>query len=113
MFMISLHSIIRDSEKSDARPASEDEGENPTEDDEDIYENLTYQDTNINATDPPEKIHRGVEGDDEVEETLDWLQEHGATPPSEPSPVTDTDETTTMEQTNSSTQSSFPSTPLS
>lgn len=113
MLMIFLHSIIPESEKSNARPASEDEIENPTEDDEDIYEKLTYQETDINATDPPEKIHRGVEGDDEVEETLDWLQEHGATPPPELSPVTDTDETTTMDQTKSSSQSSFPSTPLS
>ena len=112
MLVIFLHSTIHDAEKSNARPRSEEEREEPTEDDEDMYfnDNLTYQDTGINATEPPKKIHRGLEGDDEVEETLDWLQEHGATPPPDPSPVTDTEETTIMDQTSSSTQSSFPST---
>ena len=95
------------------RPRSEDEREDPTEDDEDIYdnENLTYQDTGINTTEPPEKIYRGVDGDDEVEETLDWLQEHGATPP--PAPATDTEETRKMDQTSSGTQSSVSSSPPS
>ena len=120
MSVIFLRSIIHDRDKSNVRPRSEDEREDPTEDDEVIYdmENLTYQDTGINATEPPETIHRGVEGDDEVEETLDWLQEHGATPPPDPSdsassPVTDIEESTTAYQTSSSTQSSVPSTPPS
>ena len=113
--MIFLRSIIHNRDKSNVRPRSEDEREDPTEDDEDIYDNgnLAYQDSGINATEPPGKIHRGVEGDDEVEETLDWLQEHGATPPPDPSPATDTEETTTMDQTRSSTQFSVLSIPPS
>ena len=119
MSLIFLRSIIHDRDKSNVRRRSEGaERDDPTEDDEVIYdiENLTYQDTGINPTEPPEKIHRGVEGDDEVEETLDWLQEHGATPPTDPSDsftssVTDIEETRTLDQTSSSTQSSLPSTP--
>lgn len=120
MPMIFLRSIIHDEDKSNMRPRSEGDREDPTEDDEVIYdmENLTYQDTGINAAEPPEKIHRGMEGDDEVEETLDWLQEHGATPPPDPSdsvtsPVTDSEEIMTVDQTSSRTQSSVPSTPPS
>lgn len=117
MFIIFLRSIIHDRDKSNVRPRSADEREDLAEYDEVTYdmENLIYQDTGINATEPPEKIHRGVEGDDEVEETLDWLQEHGATPPpdqsdSVSSPVSDIEEITTVEQASSSTQSSVPST---
>ena len=73
------------------RTTNEDEGEDPTDED-DIELNLT---TVFNATEPPQKIHRGLDGNDEVDDTLDWLQEHGATPPPDPSPIADNEETTT------------------
>lgn len=60
------------------------------------------------ATEPPPKIHRGLEGNDEVEETLDWLKKHGARPPPGPTRTADDEETTQQSQT--STQSPDPNT---
>ena len=99
-----IFSRILDRDKFIMKETNEDE----RNDDEDMYDN--DQELNIttfyNATEPPEKLHRGVEGDDEVEDTLDWLEEHGATSPPGPSPIPEDEDTTTNSQIISTTQSS-------
>ncbi|KAL9983543.1 hypothetical protein ACROYT_G005730 [Oculina patagonica] len=105
-------SVIPDRDKY----TNEDKRDDSMEEDEDIYDNdnSTDQELNMttfyNATEPPEKLHRGVKGDDEVEETLDWLNEHGATAPPGPSPIPDDEETTTKSQPSSVSSTSSSST---
>ena len=62
------------------RAESEDE-ENDLEEEDENY-NIS---TGGEATDPPKKIYRGLDGNEEVEDTIDWLHEHGVKPPPDPS----------------------------
>ena len=74
------------------RAEIKDETDDPEEEDISQY-NIS---TGIEATEPPKKIHRGLEGNEEVQDTLDWLHQHGVKPPSDPSMAPDKeDEVTT------------------
>ena len=62
------------------RAESEDEEDDLEE--EDGYYNISAGEE---ATEPPKKMYRGLDGNEEVEDTLDWLHEHGVKPPPDPS----------------------------
>ena len=66
-------------------------GNNELEDDaDDPEEVVNYNETAGRvATEPPTKIHRGLDGNEEVEDTLGWLQRHGVKPPPDLSPEAD------------------------
>ena len=63
-------------------PDDEDEANDPGEGD------FSYNDTSASeAAEPPIKVHRGLEDNEEVEETLDWLRDHGVKPPPDQSDI--------------------------
>ena len=63
-------------------PNDEDEANDPGEGD------FSYNDTSASeAAEPPIKVHRGLEDNEEVEETLDWLRDHGVKPPPDQSDI--------------------------
>ena len=64
-------------------PNDEDEANDPGEGD---FSN--NNDTSASeAAEPPIKVHRGLEDNEEVEETLDWLRDHGVKPPPDQSGI--------------------------
>lgn len=63
-------------------PNSEDEANDRGEGD------FSYNDNSASeAAEPPVKVHRGLEDNEEVEETLDWLRDHGVKPPPDQSDI--------------------------
>ncbi|PFX29790.1 uncharacterized protein LOC111324377 [Stylophora pistillata] len=85
--------VISNRDKSfTTKETSRDKRRDKTEDDDDLFgdnDNDTDQELKTipleHVTEPPRKIHKGLEGNDEVEDTLDWLNEHGVNTPSSPS----------------------------
>lgn len=92
-----------------------------TAESEDEENYLEEEDGNYNistgdeATDPPKKIYRGLDGNEEVEDTIGWLHEHGVKPPPDPSiapdnePQPQTVPSATKPVKNSYTESTFAS----
>ena len=89
-FVDSFFSVIPDRDKSfTTRETHEDKRKDKTGDDDLFGDDDNDSDQELKTipfeaiTDPPRKIHRGLEANDEVEDTLDWLNEHGVNRPSD------------------------------
>ena len=75
-------------------PNNEDEANDPGEGD------FSYNDTSAEeVAEPPNKVHRGLEDNEEVEDTLGWLRDHGVKPPPDRSDIKE--EITTTNQNGS------------
>lgn len=89
-FVDSFFSVFPDRDKSfTTRETHEDKRKDKTGDDDLFGDDDNDSDQELKTipfeavTDPPRKIHRGLEANDEVEDTLDWLNEHGVNRPSD------------------------------